>query len=93
MKWVEARKIYVNKWILLEAIEAHSQDGKRIVDELFVIKAYEQGKEALKEYAEKHKKEKSREMYVYNTKNIDLLIEERWSHSLEPYNSWEMVLE
>ena len=77
MKWVAARKMYVDKWIFFEAIEAHSQDGKRIVDELSVINAYEEGKEALKEYAEKHKKEKNREMYVYNTKNIDLLIEER----------------
>lgn len=50
MKWEEARKIYSEKWILFEAIEAHS---------------------------EKHKKDKSREMYVYSTKNKELLIEER----------------
>lgn len=77
MKWEEARKMYANKWILFEAIEAHSQDGKRVVDELSVINFYEEGKDALKEYAEKHKKDKNREMYVYNTKNKDLKIEER----------------
>lgn len=77
MKWNEARKVYPNKWILFEAMEAHSEDGKRIVDELSVINVYDNGKEALKEYADKHKKDKSREMYVYHTKNGELLIEER----------------
>ncbi len=77
MRWEEARNMYVDKWILLEAIDAYSQEGRRIVNELSVINAYDEGKEALKEYAEKHKKDKSREMYVYHTKNEKLLIEER----------------
>lgn len=77
MIWNEARKIYPDKWLLFEAIEARSEEGKRIVLELSVINVYDQGKGALKEYAEKHKKDKSREMYVYNTKNEELLIEER----------------
>lgn len=77
MKWYEARKIYANKWLLFEAIEARSEDGKRIVDELSVINVFDNGKEALKEYSEKHKKDKSREMYVYHTKNEELTIEER----------------
>lgn len=77
MKWEETRKMYSNKWILFEAIEAHSEGGKRIVDELSVINIYDEGKEALKEYSEKHKKDKNREMYVYHTKNENLNIEER----------------
>ena len=77
MKWKDARSIYTNKWILFEAIEAYSKDGKRIVQDLSVINSYQEGKEALKEYAEKHKKDKSREMYVYHTKNEKLYIEER----------------
>jgi type III secretory pathway component EscR len=77
MKWEEARNMYVNKWILLEAIDAYSEEGRRIVKEISVINAYDQGKEALKDYIEKHKKDKSREMYVYHTKNEKLFIEER----------------
>lgn len=77
MKWNEARNIYPNKWLLFEAIEAYSEEGKRIVEEISVINAYDQGKDALKEYADKHKKDKSREMYVYSTKNEELFIEER----------------
>jgi hypothetical protein len=47
---------------LFEAIEAYSKDGKRIVQDLSVINSYQEGKEALKEYSEKHKKDKSREI-------------------------------
>lgn len=77
MKWQEARKVYPNKWVLFEALEAFSEESKRVVLELSVINVYDEGKEALKGYAEKHKKDKNREMYVYNTKNEELLIEER----------------
>ncbi|BAH05476.1 hypothetical protein [Clostridium kluyveri] len=77
MRWSEARKIYPNKWLLLEAIEAYSEKGKRIVEDFSIINVHAQGKDALKEYAEKHRKNKNREMYVYNTKNKELLIEER----------------
>ena len=77
MKWNDARNVYPNKWLLFEAIEAYSEEGKRIVEEFSVINVYDQGKDALKEYADKHKKDKSREMYVYSTKNEELFIEER----------------
>lgn len=77
MKWTEARKIYPDKWLLFEAIEAYSENGKRIVDELSVINVYDDGRKALEDYAEKHKRYKTREMYVYNTKNEKLLIEEK----------------
>ncbi|MCR1898616.1 hypothetical protein NSA47_06375 [Irregularibacter muris] len=77
MKWLEARNIYPDKWLLFEAIEAYSREGKRIIEELSVINVFEDGREALKEYAEKHKKDKSREMYVYYTKNKELTIQER----------------
>jgi len=77
MKWTEARKIYPDKWLLFEAIEAYSENGKRIVYELSVINVYDDGRKALEDYAEKHKKDKTREMYVYNTKNEKLLIEEK----------------
>lgn len=77
MQWSEAIKTYPNQWLLFEAIEAYSENNKRIVKEISVINVYEEGKEALKEYAEIHKKDKSREMYVYHTKNEKLEIEER----------------
>lgn len=77
LKWLEARINYPNKWLLFEATEAHSEDGRRVIDEFSVINIFDEGKDALKEYSEKHKKDKSREMYVYHTNNKELIIEER----------------
>ena len=62
--------------VLFEAIEAYSKDGQRIIEELSVINIFDEGKDALKEYSEKHKKDKSREMYVYHTNNEELKIED-----------------
>lgn len=77
MKWCEARESHPDKWLLFEAIEAYSVDGKRIIEELSVIGVFDEGRDALNEYSEKHKKDKQREMYVYHTKNKKLTIEER----------------
>ncbi|MFY9285082.1 MAG: hypothetical protein WBJ01_07355 [Tissierellaceae bacterium] len=77
MKWSEAIKNYPNKWLLFEAIEAYSKDGQRIIEDISIINVFDEGRDALKEYAEKHKKDKSREMYVYHIKNIESIIEER----------------
>lgn len=77
MKWPEAVKNYQNKRPLFEAIEAYSDSGKRIVNDITVINVFYDGSEALKDYSEKHKKDKIREMYVYHTSNKELIIEER----------------
>ena len=77
MKWNEAVRNYPNKWLLFEAIEACSKDGKRIIEDLSVINLFDDSREALKGYSEMHKRDKSREMYVYHTKNKELNIEER----------------
>lgn len=77
LKWFEARENYPNKWLLFEAIEAYSKGGQRVIKDLSVINVFDEGRDALKEYSEKHKKDKSREMYVYHTKNEELIIQER----------------
>lgn len=77
MKWSEAREVYPNKWLLFEAIEAYSVEGKRVIEEISVINVFDDGRDALKQYSEKHKKDKNREMYVYHTKNVELTVQER----------------
>lgn len=77
MKWNDAVKNYPNKWLLFEAIQSSSKDGKRIIEDLSVINSFDDSRKALEQYSEMHKKDKSREMYVYHTKNKELVIEER----------------
>ena len=35
MRWEEVREHYSHTWVLIEAIKAHSDSGKRILDERF----------------------------------------------------------
>lgn len=77
MRWSDVRENYKNKWIVFESLKAKSEEGKRIVEDLAVIAAFDNGSEALKNYSLWHKKDKSKEMYVYNTANESLDIEER----------------
>lgn len=77
MRWSDVRENYKDKWIVFESLKAKSEEGKRIVEDLDVIAAFDDGSEALKNYSLWHKKDKSKEMYVYNTANESLDIEER----------------
>ena len=77
MKWKDIRDEYPDSWILLEAIEAHSNQGKIVVDKIAVLDKFNNSDEAMKAYRELHKKNPERELYVAHTKNEDLEIEER----------------
>lgn len=77
MKWTDVRKIYKDTWVLFEALEAYSENGKRIIDDLAIINSFNNGQEALKDYAKRHKQDKGKEMYVYHTKHENLNIEQR----------------
>ena len=77
MKWKDIRNEYPDSWILLEAIEAHSVENKRVVDKIAVLDKFNNSDEAMTAYRELHKNNPERELYVAHTKNEDLEIEER----------------
>lgn len=77
MKWKDAREKYPNRWLLIKALEAKSENGFRIVEDLDIINCFENGSEALKAYSKIHKQDKFLEMYVYHTSKDTLDIGER----------------
>ena len=79
MKWETVREKYPNSWVLFEAIEAHSDSGKRIVDKISVLDIFDDSSVALGVYKDIHKKEPERELYVAHTnkEKIDI-IERKW---------------
>ncbi len=77
MKWEEIRKQYPDQWLLVEAIEAHSESGKRIVEELTVVNTFADSKTAMEEYLQLHRKQPERELYVLHTDRESLNITER----------------
>jgi len=70
MKWEEVRNLYPNKFVKFEVVESHTKDGKEYIDEVAVIKAIDDGKEAMKEFV----KCKPGQL-VYSTNNDQLIIQ------------------
>ena len=77
MKWEEVREKYHDKWILFEAVEAHSEKGKRKVDNISILNIFDDSSEATKNYRKIHKKDPHRELYIAHTQKDKLEIEER----------------
>lgn len=79
MKWQEIRRWYLQTWLLLEAIEAHTEGDKRILESLAVISSFDDSQEAMKAYAKLHQDEPQRELFVFHTdrEHLDVTIR-RW---------------
>jgi len=77
MQWQEIRKHYPGQWLLVEALDAHSEAGKRIVEELAVVNTYGDAQAAMQEYTQLHRQAPARELYVLHTDRPVLDIDER----------------
>jgi len=80
MLWNEVKKAYPNQWVIIEAIEAHTEGNKRIINQLTVVDNYQDdNSKALLQYLKLHRKHKDREFYVVHTSRPQLdIIEQRW---------------
>lgn len=70
MKWKEVRELYPNQFVKFEILESHIKDNKEYVDDVAIIKALSDGKDARKEFINCKKGQ-----LVYNTKNEELIIQ------------------
>ena len=77
MRWQEIRGHYPRQWLLVEAIEAWSDSGKRIVEQLAVINTFPDASIAMQRYIELHRQSPDRELYVLHTDREILDISER----------------
>lgn len=77
MQWQEIRDHYPQQWLLIEAIKAHSEDNKRILDQLAVINTFQDSPSAMAGYSELHRESPNRELYVFHTNRETLDITER----------------
>ncbi len=79
MKWQEIRRQYPQQWLLVEAIQAHSEDNKRILDEIAVVDTFSDSVNAMNNYSQLHRKAPERELYVFHTSREALdITERRW---------------
>jgi len=77
MVWQDIRKHYPQQWLLVEAIQAHSDANKRILEQLAVVDTFPDSVAAMKRYAQLHHEAPQRELYVFHTSRETLDITER----------------
>jgi hypothetical protein len=79
MQWEEIRRRYPRQWLLVEAIGAHSMEGRRIVDDLAVLETFGDPATAMKRYQEIHRWSPLRELYVLHSDRETLdIVEAHW---------------
>jgi hypothetical protein len=67
MEWNQIRQTYPHRWLLVEALAAHSLSGKRILEDLAVGGAFPDATTAMTGYKELHHRAPERELYVLHT--------------------------
>jgi hypothetical protein len=77
MEWHVIREHYPQQWLLLEAIKAHSQANKRVLEQLAVIGVFPDSVSAMQGYAQLHRGAPERELYVFHTSRAELDVTER----------------
>jgi len=65
--WEEIRRQFPRQWLLVEAIAAHSSEGRRILDDMAVLDTFQEAGAAMKSYQEVHRSSPQRELYVVHT--------------------------
>lgn len=70
MKWEEVRTIYPNQFVKLQILDYHMADNMKIIDDMAVIKAFKDNKEATKELVRS-----TGDIIVYHTSNENIEIE------------------
>ncbi len=77
MQWSEIRHHYPNEWLLIEAIEARSDEGQRILEDIAVVSSFPDSVTAMQRYTRLHHEAPQRELYVCHTERAELEIRER----------------
>lgn len=49
LKWEEVRKIYPDRYVLLQVLESHIEEDKKYIDDVAIIRAIDDSKEATHE--------------------------------------------
>lgn len=70
MKWQEVRELYPDQFVKFKVLESRVIKNKEYVDDVAVIKAISDGKEAMKEFVNCKPGE-----LIYSTKNKEVVIE------------------
>jgi hypothetical protein len=77
MRWPEVRTSHPDQWLVIEALETHSEDDRFIVDRIAVVDVCTDGRATMKRYGELRRQHPHREFCFVHTSMPELKIEER----------------
>jgi hypothetical protein len=68
MKWEDVRQAFPDKWVLIEAVKAFTnEENERILVDIAPLKKFSESPDAMRVYQELHRESPSREFYVLHT--------------------------
>lgn len=80
MKWEDVCQAFPKQWVLIEAVDAYTNEkSERILEEVTPLKKFSNSPDAMRAYQELHRENPNRELYVLHTdrKNPNI-IEKKW---------------
>jgi hypothetical protein len=78
MTWSEIRATYPEQWLVIEALQAHTDTTQmRQLDKIAVIERCQDGGSAMNRYRALHRQFPEREFYFVHTSRSELQIRER----------------
>jgi hypothetical protein len=79
VRWPEVCSRFPHQWLVIEALDARSELGKRLLEELAVVDQCPDGESAMRTYLNLHRQAPERELYVLHTDRENLEItEQNW---------------
>ncbi|HEY0829013.1 MAG TPA: hypothetical protein VGE40_13020 [Bacilli bacterium] len=77
MTWNEIKQKYVDKWLLIEAITTRTENGRRHLEQMSVIREFSESSSAFNMYKQLHQEQPIRELYVFHTSREELEVVEQ----------------
>jgi hypothetical protein len=77
MMWHEVRETHNDQWLVIAALDAHTQDRQRHLDCIAVVERCPNDEAAMRAYRDRHRLYPEREFYYVHTARESLDIRER----------------
>ena len=77
MDWQSVRETHPHRWLVVEALKARSEGGRRHLDDLAVVDVHGESRDAMERYLTLHREDPERELYVVHSDRERLDVEER----------------
>ena len=77
MQWSEVRVAYPDQWLVIEALEAHSENDHRFFDRIAITEVCSDGRAAMKRYSELQREHPHREFCFVHSLQLHDDLEQR----------------